>query len=166
MIKYPAKSLRASCAAVDFTSEASVRALECHVERLLDVLSSCPTGLALADNQVHEVGLSVFVVKTGMGLPEVVVNPRITGRSGESSIEEGCLSLPDIAVRVRRASFIELEYLSLSGESAKLEARDLSARVVQHEVDHLNGKLIIDELPEKLRRDIYRKSIKARAQGK
>ncbi|HLD64209.1 MAG TPA: peptide deformylase [Candidatus Peribacteraceae bacterium] len=74
-----------------------------------------------------------------------LVNPEITWRSAEIDIlEEGCLSLPGIGVEVPRAMAITLRFLDEKGADQERRLTDLDARVVQHEVDHLNGVLIVD----------------------
>lgn len=75
------------------------------------------------------------------------LNPTITGQSKETEIaEEGCLSLPGLFVPIKRAEQIHLICQTPEGDTVKIEAAGLVARIFQHEVDHLNGKLIIDHL--------------------
>lgn len=76
-----------------------------------------------------------------------LANPRIRKRQGTFSIEEGCLSLPEIVVKIKRAKKIKLEALNENNEKIVLDAEDLLAIILQHEIDHLNGRLIIDYLP-------------------
>lgn len=72
-------------------------------------------------------------------------NAKITWRSSEKTLaQEGCLSLPDVWIDVPRAREIVVEFLDLKGKKYGLRLADLDARVVQHEVDHLEGKLIVD----------------------
>ena len=99
-------------------------------------------GIGLAAPQV---GLSkqMVLVDIGQG-PVMLVNPRITKKSGSASLEEGCLSLPGIYVKVRRAKKIVVSGLNEKNESVTFVAQDLLARVLQHEIDHLRGRLIID----------------------
>ena len=81
-----------------------------------------------------------------------IVNPRITQPEGEEKDEEGCLSVPGVRIEVPRATSLVLEGMDMVGESFTLEASGDLARVIQHEVDHLDGKLIIDYLtkPQRL----------------
>jgi peptide deformylase len=99
-------------------------------------------GVGLAAPQV---GLScrMIVVDIGLGLYKLV-NPRIVSRSGRQSFEEGCLSVPGIYINVKRAKRIRVEALNENGDPLKIEAQDLLACVLQHEIDHLDGKLIVD----------------------
>ncbi len=74
-----------------------------------------------------------------------LVNPRITWRSWRTSVdEEGCLSIPGVYGIVRRPATIECSYVTLAGERAVVKARGLLARIIQHEVDHLDGVLFVD----------------------
>ncbi len=85
--------------------------------------------------------------------PQVLVNPEIVWRSEETSIyEEGCLSIPDYVEEVERPARIRFRYQTLDGETRELEADGLLATCIQHEVDHLDGKMFIDYL-SKLKRD-------------
>ena len=108
-------------------------------------------GIGLAAPQV---GLNeqIFVADIGDG-PFVVINPRITKKSGLDVMEEGCLSIPDVLVKVKRAQAITVSYLDENNRPVELKCDGLLAKVFQHETDHLNGKLIIDyaTLTEKLK---------------
>jgi peptide deformylase len=77
----------------------------------------------------------------------VLINPKIKEKKGETIEEEGCLSLPGVEVKVLRSYFIEIESLNEEGKLQTLKAENILARIIQHEIDHLNGKLIIDALP-------------------
>ena len=83
----------------------------------------------------------------------VLVNPRITRRKGEEYGEEGCLSFPNVYGEVRRARWIRLEARDLEGRPLEMEFQGFQARVVQHELDHLEGILFVDRMEpaEKLR---------------
>jgi len=99
-------------------------------------------GVGLAANQVG-VDLRVVVADAGEG-PVVLVNPEILGRTGEEVGVEGCLSVPGLAGEVVRAQEVRVRALDLRGEVRWLEASGLLARVIQHEVDHLDGILFVD----------------------
>jgi peptide deformylase len=74
-----------------------------------------------------------------------LINPYITHKSEEMQIaEEGCLSLPSVGIDVPRAAAIAIEYLDINGQTQQRELQDLDARIVQHEIDHLDGILIVD----------------------
>ena len=82
-----------------------------------------------------------------------IVNPVITAPEGEEKAEEGCLSVPGVGIEVPRASSLVLEGLDLDGKPLSLRADGDLARVIQHEIDHLNGQLIIDYLTKAQRLD-------------
>lgn len=105
------------------------------------------SGVGLAAPQIG-VSESLIVVDAGSGLYKLI-NPKIVKREGAQAIEEGCLSVPGISVKVKRAKKLILEALDEDGEKLTIEAEDLLACVFQHELDHLNGKLIIDYSPNK-----------------
>lgn len=100
-------------------------------------------GVGLAAPQVG-VSLRVVTIDVGDG-PYVLVNPEIIWQSEvESDFEEGCLSFPGITVNIRRPEKVKVSYFDEKGNKAVIEADGLFARAVQHELDHLNGILIID----------------------
>jgi peptide deformylase len=78
--------------------------------------------------------------------PIALINPEIVDKQGQESAEEGCLSVPDIRGEVKRAERVTVEALDLDGKKVRIEATELLARALQHEIDHLNGVLFIDHL--------------------
>ncbi len=103
------------------------------------------SGIGLAAPQVG-IDEQMIVVDIGKGLYKLV-NPRIVRREGRQAIDEGCLSCPGVSVRVPRARKIVVESLDDEGKEITFEAQDLLACVLQHEIDHLLGKLIVDYAP-------------------
>ena len=95
--------------------------------------------------RLHPIGIdkNMIVVDIGEGLLRVI-NPVIIKKEGNESQEEGCLSVPETCVNVKRAKKILVNYLNEKGEPLSIAAEGLLARVLQHEIDHLMGKLIID----------------------
>lgn len=94
--------------------------------------------------------------------PQVFVNPEIVWRSDEFNIyEEGCLSIPDYTEVVERPARVRFRYLTLEGEPREVEAEGLLATCIQHEIDHLDGKLFIDYLSRLKRDRVTRKFAKA-----
>ena len=89
--------------------------------------------------------------------PIIVINPKISDTSGEIDYEEGCLSVPDIRAIVRRPSHVKLSYQTPDQSHKVLEADGLMAVCIQHEFDHLNGKLFIDRLPKMNRKMLINK---------
>lgn len=100
------------------------------------------SGIGLAASQVG-IDQAMLVVDIGDGLYKII-NPKILRREGRQMMEEGCLSLPGVSIKVKRAKQILLNAQDENGRPLNIEAQDLLARVFQHEMDHLNGKLIID----------------------
>ncbi len=100
------------------------------------------SGVGLAANQIG-VEESMFVADVGSGLYKLI-NPKITRLQGTQVMEEGCLSVPGVAVKIKRAKKVKLKALDELGKPVLIEAEDLLAQVFQHELDHLNGILIIN----------------------
>lgn len=124
------------------------------VRDMTETMRAAP-GVGLAGPQVGVVErVFVWEVDDDHG---AVFNPVITWRSDETVVEEeGCLSLPGLAYPVERAAEVVVEGLDDHGAPVRLEADDLLARVCQHEIDHLDGLLFVDRLPEELRREALR----------
>jgi peptide deformylase len=95
----------------------------------------------------------------------VFINPEILEKAGVEDMDEGCLSVPGIYERVQRAERIRLKALDLQGEPFELEADGLLAVCIQHEIDHLDGKLFVDYLSQLKRQRIRKKLEKQRRQG-
>jgi len=100
------------------------------------------SGIGLAAPQVG-VNETMIVVDIGSGLYKLI-NPKVVKKEGSQVTEEGCLSVPGICIKVRRARKVLVTALDESGEPVSIEAADLFACVLQHEIDHLKGKLIVD----------------------
>jgi len=101
-------------------------------------------GVGLAAVQVG-INKQLVVIDIGDGLIKLI-NPVIVKKEGCETEEEGCLSVPETAVKVKRAKKVVVDYLNEEGEALRLSAEGLLARVIQHEIDHLMGKLIVDYL--------------------
>lgn len=121
-------------------------------------------GIGLAAPQVGR-SLQLFVANPSQQRGEelVVVNPVVTQRSGAASVTEGCLSLPGVWDKVKRAGVIRISARDLYGKPVAYEAGGLMAIVIQHELDHLKGKLFIDRLPWLKRQHALRRYKKLRA---
>jgi len=104
-------------------------------------------GLGLAAPQVG-ILKRVIVADVGDGLTSLV-NPRIVWRQGRHIMSEGCLSVPGISLEIKRSQEVIVEGLNRDGEKIQLGAVGLLARVLQHEIDHLDGVLIVDRVPKK-----------------
>ena len=171
IIRYPDPFLRKPTEFVDFTdpnwNELSMGTfLDLGVKSAFESLYQFDKGAALAANQI---GLSMrfFVINKNQKVPEgcplVIVNPVITSRSEETAIEtEGCLSFPGYKRDVERSKAITVSYQGVEGWVDKVELTDWMARVFQHEIDHLDGKLFVDSLPKSVRMEIAMKIGKRR----
>lgn len=104
-------------------------------------------GVGLAAPQVG-VNRQIFVADIGRG-PLVVVNPKILTRRGSAVMEEGCLSIPDVTVKVRRPLSITAAFTDEKNQRVTAEMTELMARVFLHETDHLFGRLIVDYATDK-----------------
>ena len=114
-------------------------------------------GIGLAAPQVG-VSLRIVVMDDGKRGARALINPTITDRRGSIREEEGCLSLPGIFAEVERSKWIRISALDGEGLPISFEAEGLQAKVVQHEIDHLDGVLFIDRLPP-VTRDRIKKRI-------
>lgn len=115
-------------------------------------------GIGLAATQVN-VQKRVIVIDLSQekNSPLCLVNPEITDQSGRREMEEGCLSVPDYFDVVERAEHIRYRYLNLDGEPVETEAEGLLAVCIQHEIDHLDGRLFIDYLSGLKRKRLQKK---------
>ena len=144
--------LRAKARALD-RGEVKSPAVQQLIDDMIDTMFEYH-GVGLAAPQVHE-GLRLFVAslddsgdaEASDGEPLVVINPEIAVVGSETVEDwEGCLSIPDIRGRVPRAREMKVRALNRKGERIEVNARDFSARVLQHESDHLDGVLFFDRM--------------------
>ncbi len=121
-------------------------------------------GIGLAATQVNQgVRLLVLDLSEDRNEPKVFINPEIIARSGSQVCEEGCLSVPGIYAEVDRADKITVRALGLDGEPFEMEADGLMAVCIQHEIDHLDGKVFVDYLSP-LKRRMVEKRLKKQKQ--
>jgi peptide deformylase len=113
-------------------------------------------GIGLAAPQIG-VSLRIFVMDDGKRGARAIVNPVVTERGGVVKEEEGCLSLPGIFAEVERSKSLRIEGLDGEGQPISFEAQGLQAKIIQHELDHLDGVLFIDRLPPVTRDRIKKK---------
>jgi peptide deformylase len=141
IVTYPDPILRTPADPVAAVDDALRELARDMIETMIDA-----RGIGLAGPQVGR-GLRLIVVSP-TGEPEdatVHFNPRILEASKEEvEMEEGCLSLPELRGIVRRPEAVVVEFTNLDGEIEVIEADDLPARIFQHEIDHLDGKLFIE----------------------
>ncbi len=114
-------------------------------------------GLAASQVNVHQ-RFMVMDISDDKSAPQVFINPEILSRDGEQVYQEGCLSVPGIFADVTRADRIEVRFLDRAGVEQQVEADGLLAVCIQHEMDHLEGKLFVDYLSP-LKREMVRKKL-------
>lgn len=131
---------------------------------LLLTMKHFNNGLGLAASQV---GLTkrMFAMRFPSAedmTPIVLVNPVITKQEGSAVGQEGCLSIPTIYDQVERAAFVRVEFQYIDGMEGVLEFEDLEARIVQHEIDHLDGIMFFQRMSKQMRKNVLRKWDKVR----
>ena len=143
ILQFPDERLRRlSQPVVDFNQE-----LKALAERMLEIMYES-NGIGLAAPQVNQtIRLIVVDVSEGRDSPCIFVNPKIKQPSGSVDSSEGCLSVPEIRTTIKRYETITVEYFDLKGEKHEGPLNDLMSICVQHEIDHLDGKLFIDYVP-------------------
>ncbi|HYL71957.1 MAG TPA: peptide deformylase [Candidatus Dormibacteraeota bacterium] len=128
------------------------------VDDMLETMYAAPgIGLAATQVDVHQ-RVIVIDISDERNAPLVLVNPEILSREGEARTEEGCLSVPGIFDEVQRAARIRVRAHDRSGASFEQEHEDILAVCIQHEMDHLDGKLFVDYLSD-LKRERIRKKL-------
>ena len=141
--KYPDKILKTGCVKVDKITGRLVKLADSMLETMYFF-----GGIGLAANQAGELArLVVFDTKpNGECMPVVIFNPEIISADGSWTLEEGCLSFPGISANIKRPHRILLTGISPAEKEIRLELSGMPARVAQHEIDHLNGKDILDRV--------------------
>ncbi|MCY4542991.1 MAG: peptide deformylase [Rhodobacteraceae bacterium] len=165
ILPYPARQLKRRARLVDGITD-EIREL---AGDMIETMYDAP-GIGLAAPQVG-VGLRLAVIEMAGNEDErdplVLINPEILDRSSDVDVaSEGCLSLPGFFIDITRPVSVELRFLDLDGVERELALEGLQARCAQHEIDHLNGKLIIDHLSRLKRGIIVAKYKKERAASK
>ncbi len=158
ILEYPDPRLRTVAAKVDEVTD-KTRAL---IDDMFETMYAAPgIGLAATQVNVHQRVL-VTDVSDDNSQPLVLINPEILESEGDAWSDEGCLSVPEIYEKVARAESIKVKALDRNGKPVQLEAEGLLAVCIQHEMDHLEGKLFVDYLSELKRQRIRKKIEKAR----
>lgn len=162
IITYPDPVLRKQSEPVGTIDKDTDQLIEDMVETMY-----ASRGIGLAAIQIG-VLKRVIVVNVGEGLV-VMLNPELLEQEGETQMEEGCLCLPGVMVDVKRSERIKLKGLDRTGQDIVIDAEGLLSRALQHEMDHLEGVLIIDKI-SKIKRELVtsklRKEAKERAAAK
>ena len=157
ILHFPDLRLTKTSAAVEHMDGELARLIEDMVETMYDA-----PGVGLAAPQLgttqRVIVLDVNHEEPGKELLKLV-NPRVTAREGSVVWEEGCLSVIDYTAEVKRAAKVEVSAWTLDQKEITLQAEDLLAVALQHEIDHLDGKLFIDRI-SRLKRDMYSRRVK------
>jgi len=122
-------------------------------EKMIKIMYEAP-GVGLAAPQIG-INKNIFVFDAGEG-PFVAINPKMEKKEGEIIFMEGCLSLPGYYWDIERAEYARISCLNEKGETVVYEGEDLLGRVLQHEYDHLKGRLLIKSLKRKDRKEALR----------
>jgi peptide deformylase len=131
-------------------------ALEAEADRMIGLMRDA-IGVGLAATQLGALRRMLVFQVGSEAEPTVLVNPEIEWRSEDLVIgEEGCLSLPGVTMDVERPLYVTVAGLDVDGEQVRIEAAGLEARVLQHEIDHLDGILILDHAPRDQRKGALR----------
>ncbi len=158
VLEFPDPRLRTKAAPVAAVDDA-LRAL---IDDMFETMYAAPgIGLAATQVDVHR-RLLVTDVSSEKNEPHVLINPEIIEREGHTISEEGCLSVPGFYAEVQRAERIRVRFLDRQGETVEQDMDGLLAICVQHEMDHLDGKLFVDYLSETKRQRIRKRLLKDR----
>ena len=161
ILEFPDPRLRTKAVPVDAAqlSEPSFQQL---FDDMFETMYEAPgIGLAASQVDVHQ-RFMVIDVTEDKSRPLVFVNPQISAREGEQVYQEGCLSVPGIYADVTRSDAITVQALDRHGQPFSLEADGVLAVCIQHEMDHLDGKLFVDYLSPLKREMVRKKLAKAR----
>lgn len=158
--KYPDPVLRNKTARVEQID----RSLDRLIDDMVETMRDAP-GVGLAANQVG-VPLQLAVIDLSSREDEeqrhpliVIINPEIVSLEGSVIEEEGCLSIPDYAEKVKRAARVKVRAQDRTGKPFEIEAEGLLAKALQHEIDHLNGILFVDHLSS-LKKGLFKRRFK------
>lgn len=133
--------------------EAIDGALAALVDSMIETMYAAP-GVGLAAPQIG-IAKRLFVFDAGEG-PQTAINPKIVESSGTWVYDEGCLSVPGLSFEIERPDRVTFVALDLDGNEIAFEAEEFLSRVLQHEMDHLNGVLLLDHLTEEQRKEAFR----------
>ena len=135
------------------------------LDDMFETMYAAP-GIGLAATQVNvQKRILVIDISKDQNEPLVFINPEILEKEGVEEMDEGCLSVPGIYEKVKRAERIKVRALDRKGKPFEMETGDLLAVCIQHEIDHLDGKLFVDYLSPLKRQRIRKKLEKQRRHG-
>ena len=155
ILEFPDPRLRTVASPVKNITDEVVKFTE---RLLLTMYDASGIGLAATQVNFHQRIIAIDISET-KNEPLILINPLIIESNGEIESDEGCLSVPGFYEPVKRFSEIKLEAISVNGESFSLEAKELLGICIQHEIDHLDGKLFVDYV-SKTKRQLIRKKLK------
>lgn len=158
ILEFPDPRLRTKATPVE-TVDAGIQKL---VDDMFETMYSAPgIGLAATQINVHK-QIIVMDLSEEKNEPRVFINPEIVEKHDIGTMQEGCLSVPGIFADVKRAHALTVKALDRNGDSFVLEADELLAVCIQHEMDHLEGKLFVDYLSPLKREMVKKKLAKAK----
>jgi peptide deformylase len=156
ILKYPDKRLRTVAKPVENVNSE----IKKQVKDMFETMYDAP-GIGLAATQVNfHQRLIVVDVSEECNEPICLINPEIIEKNGEIEWEEGCLSVPNYYESVKRANEIKVSALNELGQSIEIEASEMLAVCIQHEMDHLNGILFVDHLSKLKQKRLKKKAEK------
>ncbi len=158
ILMYPDERLRTVAKPVETVDDSTRQLVNDMLETMYDANG---IGLAATQVDIHQ-QVIVMDLSENRDEPRVLINPTITEKDGEQLYDEGCLSVPEYYAPVKRAESITLTALDEQGEIYELKADGLLAVCIQHEIDHLLGKVFVDYL-SRLKQDRVRKKLVKRA---
>jgi peptide deformylase len=158
ILEFPDPRLRTVAKKVEAFDDKLKKLVEDMIETMYDANG---IGLAATQVNVHK-RLLVLDISDEQDLPKVYINPQITSQQGEQKCEEGCLSVPGIYASVKRAENIHVVAQDVEGNTFEEDLEGLHAICVQHEIDHLEGRLFVDYLSVLKRNRVQKKLEKAR----
>ena len=153
ILHHPDPRLRSIASPVSHVDD-TVRQL---LDDMLETMYEAP-GIGLAATQVNvDKRVVVIDVSEEKNQPLCLINPEITEREGSEEMDEGCLSVPGVFETVKRAEWVKMQALDRDGQLFELQADGLLAVCIQHEIDHLDGKLFVDYLTQLKQKRIRKK---------
>jgi peptide deformylase len=156
ILEFPDPRLRTRATPVETVDDE----LNTLIDDMFETMYAAPgIGLAATQVDVHK-RLLVVDVSSDNSEPNALINPEILELDGETMTEEGCLSVPGYYEEVKRAEHIRVRFLDRKGEEVELQAEGLLAVCIQHENDHLDGKLFVDYISEAKRQRIRKRLLR------
>lgn len=153
ILHFPDPRLRNKAAPVDTVDDE----IRCMVDDMLETMYAAPgIGLAATQVNIHK-QIIVLDISEDQSAPLCLINPEIIASEGTEETEEGCLSVPGVYEPVSRAERITVRALDRDGQTSKFDAESLLGVCIQHEMDHLQGKLFVDYLSPLKRQRIRKK---------